>query len=160
MYGIPHMINAFAGCTMERWGPWDSQTGAHNRETAEFRQDGVNMFYYTYGETVEATRDLLSGVHLDFGTPPFVSQERQDKGLRMLMKQGKINGVVDVCSAIAGPARAVFMRISTWGSIDAKAAGWMACETPGKDDIVMLLIHGPVNASLRILALSVAKTSS
>jgi hypothetical protein len=93
MYGTPDMINVFAGRTIGRWGPWDSRTGAHNQETAEFRQEGVTMFYHTYGETasVEATRDLLSGVHLDFGTPPFVSPERDDRGLRMLMKQGKIN---------------------------------------------------------------------
>jgi hypothetical protein len=44
--------------------------GAHrdpNKTIETLRQEGVDMFYHTYGESAEATRELLRGVHPDFG---------------------------------------------------------------------------------------------
>jgi hypothetical protein len=41
-----------------------------NKTIETLNQEGVDMFYRIYGESTDTIRELLEGVHPDFGTPP------------------------------------------------------------------------------------------
>jgi hypothetical protein len=79
MYGTPRMINALLAVKAEMAELGVADEGAYrdpNKTIETLNQEGVDMFYRTYGESADTTRELLKGVHPDFGTPPSPARER------------------------------------------------------------------------------------
>jgi hypothetical protein len=83
MYGTPRMINALLAVKAEMKELGVADEGAYrdpNKTIEKLNQEGVDMFYHTYGESADTTRELLKGVHPDFGIPPRGSPtERKDE---------------------------------------------------------------------------------
>jgi hypothetical protein len=89
----------------------------------------MDMFYRTYGRSAETTRELLKGVHSDFGTPPpFPAQERSGAGLLMekdYFLMSLIYGPVNAFAGILEAPQTSFVMISALVAIDAPLqTGW------------------------------------
>jgi hypothetical protein len=75
----PRMINALLAVKEELEALRVADEGAYrdpNKTIETLHHEVVDMFCHTYGESSEATRELLKGVHPDFGTPPFPRGEK------------------------------------------------------------------------------------
>jgi hypothetical protein len=81
MYGTPHRIDALLAvkAELEASGVDEGAYRDPNKTIETLNQEGVDMFYHTYGESAETTRELLKGVHPNFGTPlpPFGFRQRE-----------------------------------------------------------------------------------